>query len=1088
MQNRILLGCLLLSGFTGLAYELLWVRLLALGFGSTTLSFSTVLAVFFGGLALGTWWSGRFAARLRNPARVYALLELGTGFTALATYPLLVNVGAFFAAFDPGSGLAGGLARAAVAAPLLFAPTFMMGATLPVVTSAVVVDDRDVGSGTAIIYALNTLGAFLGAYGVTYFLLPELGIFRSTLAAAGVNGLVALIAWFGASKPQPKPTESSTADPETHVPVKTQWTAIGLAFFVGFAAICFQVVWARLMSIFLDGTIYGVGSVLICVLVGIGLGSLGVARMLRRSRDNGSWLGLLQCITLVSVLFITSNFDLMAYILRSSVEGASGVRALHIQLLWVLAFLLVPSVASGASFPVLVQIVEQRARGAARALARLYTSNTLGSILGSLLTGFLLIPYAGTVATIYLGLVVVALVGALSMAILSSRTGILRMGGAALPLALVASFGGFEANRVSQAGRGTAAGLSFNKFQAALNEYEEDSVFFSEGRSATVSVRSGGGTRSLLLNGLGQGGRQEHPPHHIFESLLVALIPHVYASSLQQGLVVGLGAGVTADALLRLGLEKITVVELEPAVVEGLEHIFPADASPLRNPRLDLRIGDARHHLLVEARRGGGRYDLITSMPAHPWVANNIFTREFFELARANLSDQGVFSTWFGLGRMDESATASLLRAFTGVFSHYIVHYIPKAGALYVVGSKRPLVVDIERMAKTLAHPLMASQRAIESPYYFPFHIIGTGTPADPPMSDGIVNTDDSAYVEIHAPRTSTITADPRALLPVPAIRPDMLVPSGRRKEIATELMEHLLGTPGGDLPLVRQPRAKPARVRDAFRALRAVMDSDTRRYFEGRLAIQPTTLEEARRNLEGLADPELGARAKAFLPLTFEDQSQDQREAFQAAPPSVGLWWAWLAKDQDFASAHLAKRLESRDGLASAIGQSPAGRLLLAAFAHEAPENEPQPLTSQDMEALGPTFQGTQNRALLSAGLRVIRERGWDRATAVIEQRIRGLNARDARAYGLQAERAYEQKDMRKAAKLFDLAFARGQLNRASQSVWLAVMFHLEDQTRLQATIQHLKFLGWTDEQIAHVRTQVLREPEGGLAATATP
>lgn len=901
MRNLHLLACLVLSGFAGLAYELLWVRLLALGFGSTTLSFSTVLAVFFGGLALGAWVGGRVASRLRRPVRAYALVEVATGVLALVLYPAIAHIGSVFAFIDPGPGIAGGLVRAALAGPLLLGPTVLMGATLPIVTRAIVVEDSEVGSGSALIYGFNTLGAFLGTYLITYFLLPELGVFLSTLVTVGINLAVGVVAVaLEDREPLESPRfgeDSAPAPSEQPIYEKIRLVASGLAFLGGFAAICFQVVWVRLFSIFLDGTVYGVGSVLIAVLVGIGLGSLLVARPLRDSRNPALWFSLLQAITLVSVSLVTLGLPWIAYVLRTIPEGGGGLLPLHLQLLTVFLVLLVPSLASGASFPVLMSVVERRAAGASQALGALYASNTVGSITGSLLTGFVLIPLTGTVATLFLGVIVVGLVGAIGAMLLTDQKPIPRLAFATLSLLLVAFWPGFDVQLVSMSGRGTADGKSYHSFLKAIEARKKNLVFFSEGQAATVAVSRARRVRSLTLNGLGQGGRAEFPPHAIYESLLVALVPMAHVERPKDALVVGLGAGVTVDALLDLGAESVEVVELEEQVVDGLSHIFPEEASPLRDPRVRLRLGDARHALLIESRRGQGGYDIITSMPAHPWVASSIFTQEFFELARANLTDQGVFSTWFGLGRMDQEAVDALTRAFTLTFENYVIYAVPEAGALYLVGSKRPLTVDVARFAELRASSIVAGQESIESDLHLAMRVAASGTAQDPP-TPGIVNTDDSAFVEVRAPRTSSVARGLGDVLPQPWLKPEMLEPADRRSELALAVVEALLGTPDGRLPI--GPR--PTRLEHAERMMKGFLplwSASARAYLEGRIAHLKGNPSRARDLLQSVTEGSLASRARRFLPFTWPRGSERNRR-LRDAPNEWDIWAARLAEDDE--------------------------------------------------------------------------------------------------------------------------------------------------------------------------------------------
>lgn len=900
MRNLHLLGCLVLSGFAGLAYELLWVRLLALGFGSTTLSFSTVLGVFFGGLALGAWWGGRKAASLRRPVRAYAAIEAATGLLAIVLYPLIAKVGWVFALIDPGAGILGGLVRALVAMPLLLAPTVLMGASLPFVTKAVVVRNEDVGSGSALIYGFNTLGAFLGTYLVTYHILPGLGVFASTIAVAIVNFAVAGWALAFEQREVSQDIPDSGAEHEVEggekVADKIRQTVLSLAFLTGFAAICFQVVWVRLFSIFLNGTIYGVGSVLIAVLVGIGLGSLLIARPLRESREPGLWFAGLQVITLLAIAALSAGLPWVAYTLRSIRESGTSLFSLHLELLGVFIVLLIPSLASGASFPLLMSIAERRASRASRSLGGLYAANTIGSIAGSVLTGFVLIPLTGTVATLFVGVVVVGLVGSVGAALLSDAKPLPRMAVAIAPLALVAAWPGFDVQRVSMSGRRTAQGRSFAQFSQVLDARKKSLAFFSEGQAATVVVSRNRNTRALSLNGLGQGGRHELPPHHLYESLMVALVPMAHVEKADRALVVGLGAGVTVDALAKLGAKQIEVVELERDVLEALSYIFPEDENPLAHPDVHVQLGDARHTLLKASRRGGGDFDVITSMPAHPWVASSIFTKEFFELAKANLSETGVFSTWFGLESMDQEALDSLTRAFTHTFDNYVIYRLQQAGALYLVGSKAPLYVDIERFKALRAHALVGNTRSIKGDYHLARQVAASGRNGDGRATAGIVNTDDSAFVELRAPRTASTARDLSHILPHRYLKPEMLAPEGSRETAAVELVEWVLGTPKGRLGPALRP-VDPTRLKRLVLGLAPQLSQSARSYLEGRLALLERRLRKARTLLETVEAP-LADRAARFLPSTYPEGPQ-RVAALRRGPPEGDTWLRLLDAEE---------------------------------------------------------------------------------------------------------------------------------------------------------------------------------------------
>ena len=411
MQYRFLLGCLLLSGFAGLAYELLWVRLLALSFGSTAASFSTVLAVFFGGLAIGSLIGGRLARRVTRPVRAYAIIELITGAVAVALYPILVGLESAFAQYDPGTGPLGVIVRVLVASVFLLPPTVLMGATIPFVTRAMVDRDEDVGRVTALIYAFNTFGACLGAYVTTFWSLPTFGVSGATFMTAALNLLVFAIAnGLGRGEQSLAVTPLPASRAEIDGDAKLKLVGVLVAGMLGYAAVALQVVWVRVFAVAMQGTVYGTGSVLIAVLVGIGVGSLLLASLLKRSPRAGIGFVALQIAGLGLVLLTFRILPWISYELGALQIAKLGVFGLHLQMVIVILTVLGPSVCSGASLPLIVGIVEAKAINSARTVGNVYAANTVGAILGSLVTGFWVLPAAGSEAAVLLA--VIALGGA----------------------------------------------------------------------------------------------------------------------------------------------------------------------------------------------------------------------------------------------------------------------------------------------------------------------------------------------------------------------------------------------------------------------------------------------------------------------------------------------------------------------------------------------------------------------------------------------------------------------------------------------------------------------------------------------------
>jgi predicted membrane-bound spermidine synthase len=377
-----------------------------------------------------------------------------------------------------------------------------------------------------------------------------------------------------------------------------------LTFAGGGAAAVMQVVWVRVFSIALRGTVYGVGSVLICILVAMALGSLFVSRVLRTTAKPVAWFVGLQLGTVIGVGVLCAALPRIAWLLEEVPFGpAAGAGKLHAQLALVVAVLLVPAFCSGASFPLLVRIVERRAPGVSRTFGRLYAANTVGSILGFLLGGFWLLPQLGSSIALAIAVVVTAGIAAVAAFLPGEGAGRgLRIGlvGAAGVATLLVP--GIDVRTLATPPDPLA---SFEQTSVRRDRGAAELLYFDEGIASTVAVYERDGERALALNGMGQGRLRREEPRHALESLLVALTPLAHRDLAERVLVVGLGAGVTVDALLQLGVGAVDVVELEPKVVDAARHPRTANRRRGRRPwRLGGHAGLDRDL----GRRGAGAH------------------------------------------------------------------------------------------------------------------------------------------------------------------------------------------------------------------------------------------------------------------------------------------------------------------------------------------------------------------------------------------------------------------------------------------------------------------------------------------------
>src|SRR5437870_10883865 len=418
-----------LSGATGLIYELLWVRLLYQAFGSTIQSVTTVVAAYMGGLGLGAWLLGRRADRHLRPAALYGWLELAVGGFALLSPLLLALVHRAYVSAAGAWQLGGGASvalRFALAALVLLVPTTLMGGTLPVLTRAFMGADRgELPASLGRLYGLNTLGAVLGTALAGFFLIEYVGVRASLWATATINVALGGIAlWLSGSRadaPTAAPPHPGREPGERPSPALRN-TALLLLGLTAFAALLDEIAWTRVLVMIVGGSTYAFTLVLLVFLLGIGIGSAVVARRGAIPSETAAAAAGAQALTAAGAGLLFLIFGLLPrYIIAVfQVQSFGATERLLAMGLAVGAVVLIPAIGMGMTFPLLTDLVAERHAAGGSEVGRAYAINTAGSIVGAVLTGFVLVVTLGTDLTLRMGLLV-NVVAALALAGLAAR-------------------------------------------------------------------------------------------------------------------------------------------------------------------------------------------------------------------------------------------------------------------------------------------------------------------------------------------------------------------------------------------------------------------------------------------------------------------------------------------------------------------------------------------------------------------------------------------------------------------------------------------------------------------------------------------
>jgi spermidine synthase len=648
------------SGACALVYQVAWLRMLRLVFGTSTTASAAVLAIFMGGLGFGGLVLGPRGDRHLRPLRLYAGLEAGVA-AAAAVSPLLVAlVRAVYVSVGGSAslGLLGGTAvRLLLATVVLGVPTFLMGGTLPAAARAVEDATDTSRRRMGLLYGANTVGALLGTLWATFVSLETLGTNLTVWSASVVNAVVALLAFGLAGR------VGVGASPVVRAPARVQGQAqvaddsvvplpviLPAAAVVGFAFLLMELVWYRMLSPLLGGSAYTFGLILAVALAGIGAGGLLYAagqRAVRPTLTGFATTCALEALLLATPYAMGDRVAVLAAGLRAI--QAAGLGALVLG--WVLVSMLVvfpAALVAGYQFPLLVGLLGAAQRHVGRDVGAVYASNTLGAITGSLAGGFGVLPllsapgaWRATVALLA-GLAGVAVVYA-TRGGTAWRRGLLPAAMALLGVVLCWTATGPTAvwrHTGIGAGRMQLPTEGWNELEGLMREKRRLISWEAEGRESAVALHDDDGY-GFLINGKSDGNAIGDAPMQVMGGLLgAALHPE-----LKRVLVIGLGTGSTAGWLARIpSVERVDVVELEPAVLHVAEACRAVNQDVLANPKVHVRIGDGREFLLTTT----DCYDLIFSEPSNPYRAGvaSLFSRDFYQAVATRLRPDGVFVQW----------------------------------------------------------------------------------------------------------------------------------------------------------------------------------------------------------------------------------------------------------------------------------------------------------------------------------------------------------------------------------------------------------------------------------------------------------
>ena len=696
------------SGFAGLIYESIWSHYLKLFLGHAAYAQILVLALFMGGMAIGSWLCSLWSERWKNLLRGYAIAEGLIGLAAFAFHPVFVAAteSAYTSVLPAlGGELPATLFKWALAGALILPQSVLLGMTFPLMSAGLIRRyPAAPGESLAMLYFTNSFGAAIGVLTSGFVMIEALGLPGTVQAAGILNVALAAVVWALARDAQPAPRPSAAGGDAGGGPRRL---FLAVALLTGAASFMFEIGWIRMLSLVLGSSTHSFELMLSAFILGIACGGYWLRRRIDAIADPERFLGVVLVVmgllALATLPLYGQMFGLMQVVIQALARSDSGYALFLVSSHAIALAVMFPATfCAGMTLPLITYALLRAGLGE-KAIGAVYSANTLGSILGVFFAAHLGMPLLGLKGLIACG---AALDSGLGLVLLWRAAGERTLRLAAAGLALL----GFGA---------VLALVQLDPYKMASGVFRHGDLYtttdatmlmYRDGKTTTVSLMDFGTDRSLRTNGKSDGAINMNPEGaRVSDEVtmtLTAALPLAYRPDAQTAAVIGIGTGLTTHTLLgSAALRSVETVEIEPAMAEASRQFAPRNANAFADPRSHIVFDDAKTYFSTHNRK----YDIIISEPSNPWVSgvSSLFTSDFYRLVRRHLNENGVLVQWFQMYEIDASLIASVLRALGENFPDYAVFASTGSDLLIVAGEAQALA---RPLADVMAMPGVARE------------------------------------------------------------------------------------------------------------------------------------------------------------------------------------------------------------------------------------------------------------------------------------------------------------------------------------------------------------------------------------------
>jgi len=711
-----------LSGVCSLIDEVVWARMLKLSLGNTVYASTIVVSVFMGGLALGALIMGRYADKVKNRLRLYALIEILATITA-ALFPLSIKLldvayKGVFNLFSMSTAMMV-IVQIIASSLVLLIPSMLMGSTFPLISRVVTSLENQIGQKVGRLYALNTLGAAVGCFLAGFVTIRLMGVMGTVYLAAGMNLIVATGGFLLSKYIKPDDADIAVSSSERETTTSFQpGTVDGLMskvllvtiFMSGFISIGYELIWMRSIIFLLGGPTYVFSAVLSVYLLGNVFGALIGSSLSKRTRYPLVLFGI--TLTILGVFGMTYIHWLNVWqvnVLPDLIKSTQGIwgdthfRSLFFPIVNSLALFLLPSIFMGMGFPLALQAWGSIRHKIGQTTAQVYGINTIGAVIGGIVVGFGFIPLFGVQYSILTTAILGVWLGSLIVFFFLSKIKLAWR----LTFLIVPLF--FTLFLI------TIPSDMFNR-QFVSNAVDDARVIdLKEGINTTVSVHeTKDGSKIIATSGVKVAG--DRAGFRITQKVLGHL-GFLLNKDSKDALTVGFGSGETSKCMTLHNPDNVHVVEIAPELLNvslrNFSHINLGESIHQRK-NVKVILNDAKNYLHLTNKK----YDLIVTDAINPkQIAENasLYTLEYFQNAYNRLKPGGYLGCWLPIQEIPISCVNSILKTFAEVFPH-ISLWLPITAPsnydfLYLVGSideqrYDPIFIEEQFKNKDIANSL----------------------------------------------------------------------------------------------------------------------------------------------------------------------------------------------------------------------------------------------------------------------------------------------------------------------------------------------------------------------------------------------